>query len=917
MPSIPTGTVTFLFTDIEGSTRLSQDYPDIWERLRMRHHALLQAAIDGNNGYVFQIIGDAFCAAFTTADDALKTASKIQVDLNAEDWGNAPIRVRIGIHTGKADINEKGDYIGYAALSRVQRLMSAGHGGQTLISQATKNLVQNDLPGGLVLRDMGERRLKDLNQPEHIYQVNIPDLPVDFPALKTLDTQSNNLPTQMTPFVGREREIAAVLGLLRNPAVRLVTLTGPGGTGKTRLSLQVAADLLDEFENGVWFVALDSISDPTLVVPAIAATLRVKDRTGASIEQALHDYLAGRKMLLVIDNFEQVVGAASAVGRLLAAAPGVKACISSREVLHLRSEHDYPVPPLGLPETRRRQTLAVLSRYESVALFLQHARAANPAFELDEENAPSVAEICIKLDGLPLAIELAAARSRMFKPRLLLEKLNNRLDLLTGGARDLPQRQRTVRSAIEWSYDLLEPAEKTLFARLGVFKGGWTYEAAEAVCNDGLTLDVLTGLESLLDKSLIRQVDGRNSGTRFAMLETIREYAFEKLARSDELFFIQRRQAEFMEQFLQKVLNALNGPDEATWFSQLDDDLDNVRLAVEWCLANVHLSMVFTAGRLYQYWNQRTNYREPFRWLERGLAVETDIAPLEKAQVLNAVGNLLIEMGEDSRARGYYESALQLFQDVDDPNGIAICLNNLGNIAWHENDFEKARLLYEQCLEIGTQPDSWGHAMVLNNLGSLARIRGDWLEARDYYLRSRKICEKLGAEAGISFADWFLGLLALVQRNLEEAKTRFEIMLKANWMQTNPVMFRLNRGYLAYIQILSGKIEEARPILNDSIEAAREFLEEVPDSTDLCYVLDGKARLELSAGHMERAAQLFGAAWSQRIYGYFYLTNAERPDYESCIEQIRLAIGSEKFDLLFGQGQKMNIRAAIAFSLEE
>ena len=418
----PSGTVTFLFTDIEGSTKLAQGHPDQWETLRARHHAILQSAMDAHNGHVFQIIGDAFCVAFHTAGEALRAALESQVGLQAETWGATPIKVRMGIHTGKADAQADGEYHGYLAMSRVQRLMSAAHGGQVLVSLATEELIRDELPEGISLLDMGEHRLKDLTHPEHIYQVVAPNLSYDFPPLKTLDAQLNNLPSQPTPFVGREREIAAVLGLLRNPDVRLVTLTGAGGTGKTRLSLQEAADLLDEFEHGVWFVELASITDPELVLPTIASTLKVKESAGTTIEQSLQDYLHKKQLLLAVDNFEQVISAAPKIVTLLNTAPKLKIMISSREVLRLRGEHDYPVPPLGLPESKRKQTAAVLAQYEAISLFVQHAQAANPSFILDEENASTVADICSRLDGLPLALELAAARSRLLKPAAMLEK---------------------------------------------------------------------------------------------------------------------------------------------------------------------------------------------------------------------------------------------------------------------------------------------------------------------------------------------------------------------------------------------------------------------------------------------------------------------------------------------------------------
>ena len=401
------------------------------------------------------------------------------------------------------------------------------------------------------------------------------------------------------------------------------------------------------------------------------------------------------------------------------------------------------------------------------------------------------------------------------------------------------------------------------------------------------------------------------------MLETIREYAFEKLTRAQELFLIQQCHAEHVARLLQKIFTALNGPDEASLFTQLDDDLDNLRSAVEWSLAQQHTSLVFQAGRLYQYWNQRTNYREPLGWLERSFMIDSDTSAIDRARALNAAGNLLMELEEDEPARKYYESAIQLFRDNNDQNGIVTCLNNLGNIAWREKNFEKARQLYEQCLVDGREPESWGHAMVLNNLGSLARIRGDWQVSRDYYMHSRNICEKLGAEAGVSFADWFLGLLALAQHNLDEARGHFINELNAGWIQSNPIVLRMIKGYLGYIDLLTGKQEEARPILNEAAQAAGEYVKQIPNSSMVWHIVEAKARLALSDGHFERAARLFGAAWNQREKGSFFLNEAERIDYENCIAEIYNVLGKPGFDILFAQGQILNVKDAIGLALEE
>jgi predicted ATPase/class 3 adenylate cyclase len=913
MSDLPTGTVTFLFTDIEGSTKLAQQYPESMPALLARHNEILNQAVESHNGFIFQVVGDSYAVSFHNANDALNTALQAQRNLHNENWNPAPIKVRMGIHTGAAQVqidNKENKYSGYATLALTQRIMSAGHGGQILLSQATYELVRDRLPENAGLIDMGERRLKDILRPEKIYQLNVPDLPNEFPALKTLDTQLNNLPAQLTPFVGREREITAVLGLMRNPDIRLVTLTGAGGTGKTRLSIQVAAELLDEYEHGVWFVELASISNPELVLPTMASTLKVKESAGTSIEQSLHEYLSKRQLLLVIDNFEQVVSAAPAVGRLLSAAPRVKVLTSSREVLHVRAEHDYPVPPLGLPESKRNQTAAVMAQYEAIALFIQHAQAANPSFELDEENASIVAEICTRLDGLPLAIELAAARSRLLKPSVMLEKLKSRLNVLTGGARDLPQRQQTIRGAIDWSYELLDDAEKILFARLGVFVGGWTVESAEAVCGE----DVLSGLESLLDKSLIRQFEGTSGETRFTMLETIREYAFEKLTQSGELLAIQQAHANDIYTLLDKTKLAEDSPQEGLWFTKLDDDFDNLRSAVEWALTHDQPLVAIRAGAHYTYWVQRSKFREPLGWLERALSGNAVVSLSERASAMRNIGNLITY--DIQRSRKYYESALDLYREAGDQDGVNICLNDMGYMEMMEGNFDKARQLLEQSLA-GQKAGTFSTSITLLNLGWLAMGCGEWQVSRDYYLRVQAICEHFGSDMGLSYSNLHLGILAAVQRDLTQAQIYFENLLKANWLQVNPLARGFMGGGLGYIHVLLGNNADATKLLNASLESAAEFItqDQIPEYFGVAHILEGKARLESSDGRAERVAQLFGVSWTRREKEHYPLTEFERPDYEAVIAQARSAIGDIAFEAAFAKGQEMTLEEAVAFAL--
>ncbi|MEP6776259.1 MAG: adenylate/guanylate cyclase domain-containing protein, partial [Chloroflexota bacterium] len=595
----PGGTVTFLFTDIEGSTRRWETHQQAMQLAFARQEAILRHAIRANGGYAYKMIGDAFQAAFATAPQALQAAIQAQRALHAEQWPSetGDVRVRMALHTGVTD--ERGDdYVG-PPLNRVARLLSAGHGGQVLLTLATQQLLRDNLPASVTLRDMGEYQLRDLIQPERIFQVVAEGLPTDFPPLKTLDNRPNNLPRQATPLVGREKEVEGVAALLRKPDVALVTLTGPGGTGKTRLSLQAAAEALDDFSNGAWFVELAALLEDKLVMPTIAQTLGVKEAAGTLIIDTLKEYLKDKHLLLVLDNFEQVVEAATEVSTLIGACPHLKVLATSRVPLHVRGEKEYAVPPLSTPDLRHLPPVESLTQYEAVRLFIERATDVKADFQVTNDNAPAVAEICVKLDGLPLAIELAAAKVRMLPPQALLARLSSRLKILTGGSRDLPARQQTMRNTIEWGYDLLEERYKQLFRRLAVFSGGRTLEALEAVCNyDGqLQVDALDGAEALLLNSLLQQRErtktmdtGRVSAKetegepRFWMLETIHEYAREKLQESGEADALHRQYALYFMTLAEEAEPHLGAAKQGEWLQRLEDEHDNLRAALDWLL---------------------------------------------------------------------------------------------------------------------------------------------------------------------------------------------------------------------------------------------------------------------------------------------------------------------------------------------
>jgi predicted ATPase/class 3 adenylate cyclase len=758
--SLPRGTVTLLFTDIEGSTRLWADHPQTMHAAVRRHEILLRNAITATGGVVFKTVGDAAYAAFGSALSAVDAAIAGQRAIRAEAWcRSSPLQVRMAMHSGVGE-PYGGDYYGLP-LSRVARLLSAGHGGQILLSLATKELVCEQLPPDAELRDLGSHRLKDLSLPEQIFQLVCAGLPADFPPLQTLSAHRMNLPAQPTALIGREREILEVVRLLRQTDIRLVTLTGPGGTGKTRLALQAAAELLDEFADGVYFVDLAPISNPDLVATAIAQTLSVKESGGRPLIEDLKAYLRERQLLLLLDNFEQILNAATVVATLRAAAPKLTLLITSRTVLHLSGEYEYAVSPLALPDRARLPPIEGLTQYAAVQLFITRAQAAQAGFGVNNATAPAIAEICYRLDGLPLAIELAAARSKLFPAEDLLARLiKSGLATLTGGPRDLPARQQTLRATIAWSYDLLGAAEQRLFARLGVFAGGWTLEAAEVVCGDKETsgqadqqidqtqanslppsllvpLPVLDGLTALLDQSLVRQVEITGE-PRFTMLETIREYALERLVESGQAELLREQHARYFAELARRAEPELHGPSADTWLNRLATERDNLRAVLEWdrtAASDNSVEMAARlAGSLWQYWELR-GYSSENRQLLAGILARTPsttaVQRAVRAKALYAAGRLADFYDDLPAARAYYEEGLTLFGELADKSGIAMTLLMLGWVAAPNQEEGVSARYYEEGLALFRElGDKWGMAEALCSMGIYAWRYGRWTHDR-------------------------------------------------------------------------------------------------------------------------------------------------------------------------------------------
>jgi predicted ATPase/class 3 adenylate cyclase len=905
VPTRPTGTVTFLFTDPDRDEAGDTDYAAAEKNLA-RHDAILRQAIEAHGGYAYKIIRHTFQAAFSTASKAVLAAHDAQRALLAEDWGPYPVHVRMALHTGVTE--ERGDDYYGPILNRVARVMSSGHGGQILLTQATQELLTDAPPPGVGLRHLGEHRLRDLIRPEHIYQLTSPDLPSEFPPLRTLTGKANNLPPQPTLIIGREKEVDACIEMLQRDDVWLVTLTGPGGIGKTRLALQVAAEMLDVFEHGTFFVPLAPITDPSLVASTIAQALDVREVGGQPVLEGLKEYLSDKEVLLVLDNFEQVVGAAALISDLLESAPRLKVLATSRAPLRISSEREMPVPPLRLPDHAHPPAPEQLSQYEAVALFIARAVSVKPDFAINNENAPAVAEICYRLDGLPLAIELAAARVKMLSPAMLLARLDSRLKLLTGGARDLPARQQTLRGTIDWSYGLLEEAEKMLFARLAVFVGGCTLEAAEAVCCDfGVSIldfglegdpksvellplggEVIDLLESLVNKSLVAQIEDEEADLRFTMLETIREYATECMLASGEEGALRRRHAECFLQVAEQALPKLRGPEQTEWMRRLEREHDNFRAALEWTRqttddpsnpkskiqnpkSEVGLRM---ATALWPFWWRRGYLTEGRGRVMAALALIDTEPTLLRSNALYAAGYMACLQRDFEAGRPLLDESLSIRRQLGEKKLIAVSLTGLAQASRLQGDYAEARRLQEESLQIAQElRDPASSASAFNNLGLDHTGLGDYEAARASLEQSLAISRRSGDDWGAATALNNLSLVARARQDYEIAETHAAESL------------RLRRA--------------------------------LGDKFGIAFSLSGLAASASALGEWERAAFLLGATRTLGESLDAYLEPLYYNEYNRCFAATRHELGEATFQAAFERGRHMPLDEALTIALRE
>ena len=871
MVDAPTGTVTFLFTDIEGSTRLLQQLGEGYREVQERHDEILRASIDEADGYVVRTEGDSFFATFTSAVPAIHAAVAAQRALAQQEWPAGPLRVRMGLHTGEG-VLLGGDYLGID-VNRAARIAAAGQGGQILLSESTLALVEHALPEGVTSRDLGAHRLKDIEHPERIHDLVIDGLLTEFPPIRSLGSGATNLPMPRTSFVGRRSEMEGIAALLDQ--TRLLTLTGPGGTGKTRIALEVASRLHGRFKDGASFVSLESVADPTLVTSTIAATLVVRDPSSQDSLEALTRYLRDRNLLLLLDNFEQVVEAGPVVDHLLGAAPGLSILVTSRVPLHLSWEQEYRVPPLTLPDPEAVD-VETAAASESVMLFVERAAAVRPGFRLSEETAGAVAGITARLDGVPLAIELAASRTKILSPDELLARLERRLPLLTGGARDLPERQRTLRSAIAWSYDLLEADERGLFARLAVFAGGWSLAAAEAVCGPGLAVDVLDGLGTLVDDSLVLEGSVSSAETRFRMLETIREFAAEQLDSSGDEEEMHRRHARYMTDLAEEAEPNLTRETQADWFRRLEQEHDNFRVALDWAERTGDADTAARiASPLWRFWQQQGHLAEGRARLERVMAMPGS-------------------GGRDAvRTRG---------------------LGALGGVAYWQGDYEGMEAAWEEAVEIAREIGDPGLiARAIYDYSFVPRVNGDFDGAEALLAETLTVARQAGDRTLIGYATLFLGY-GRVQRGDLGAGMSLVKETVAIARETQDRLFLTEAlGGLSSIEIFTGDVSRAKEHLLEIVRLQTA----AGNRMGLAAVLVPMSMIASHDGRYELAARLNGTADRMREELGGGPPAIAYSTWGDSAEEARRALGRDAYERAWGEGRIMTMDEVVSMFFDD
>jgi predicted ATPase/class 3 adenylate cyclase len=873
---LPSGTVTFLFTDIEGSTRLLQELGERYAEVLAQHRAIIEGASAARGGHTFGTEGDALFIAFAEAAPAVLAAAESQRRLAQARWPEGrEVRVRMGIHTGEATLVGT-DYVGLS-LHHAARLTAAGHGGQVLVSAATAGLVRERAPSDVDLRDLGEHRLRDLAGEERIYQLVAPGVPDRFPPVRTLEGRRVNLPVQLTSFVGRE-ELAQARELLSRS--HLLTLTGPGGTGKTRLALQIAAESSDEFPDGVFFVALDAVRDPDLIPSEVLRAVGLVVPGGRSPQEHLLDHVRARRMLIVLDNFEQILDGAPLVAQLLREAPELKVVVTSRVPLRIYGEQEFGVPALGVPGPDAT-TPEEIARYEAVRLFVERAMAAQPAFRLTPDNADAVADIVRRLDGLPLAIELAASRMRIFPVEALRARLGERLAVLTGGARDLPARQRTLRGAIDWSYDLLDDADRHLFARFAVFAGGGFLPDVEAVCGPASEIgrDVVECVDSLVEKSLLRTDPRAVHEPRFGMLATLQEYAVERLEERGEEEAERRRHALAFLSVVETTEGRLTGPEGRELLDRLEVDHDNLRAALDWAIerGEVEIALRFVAAA-WRFWQIRGHLTEARQRIERVLALEgVDVqSSALQARALGAAGSIAYWLGDNTAANDHYMKALERARASGEDGAIADALYDLSFV-----------------------PTATGLLEIQPEL------------SRPYLVEALQLYERLGDRSGIAKCNWGIAIMAGGEKDLEGSLRHVAIALTTYRDIGDLFGLGWSLHLKAMVDTVLGRSEDVRR----GIAEALPIFAASQDDTGIMGIILDAAVLAAREGDDERHWRLRGSVEGLRRATGAEVLFADIPALEWVLRE--RPSGDPEVDRAWEAGEAMTLEEAIAYALGE
>lgn len=877
------GTVTFLFTDIEGSTKLIHRLGDEYENILSDHHHILRNVITKFGGEEQDNAGDGFFIVFDKVKNAVESAAEIQRIFSTHHWGNGiQLKVRMGIHTGEVKKNETG-FVGLE-VHRASRISAAGHGGQVLISESTKVLVSNDLPDGVSIKDLGEFNLKDFEKPVKIFQLEIDSLQNSFPPLKSHSVKKSNLNNHITNLIGREKETTDIKKLLFDNNIRLITLTGPGGTGKTSLAFSICKSMISCFDDGVYAVALESLTDYSLVSHAISQALGLVECPTKPILNTLTEFLKDKKMLLLLDNFEQILSAAGIISEILESCHDVKFLVTSRTVLRIKHETEYFIMPLAFPKDTEIKDNGTFSQYSAVRLFSERAKSVNPDFKITPENINDIAEICKKLDGLPLAIELASARTKLFTPKMILSRLGNKFNILKSSSKKYSERHQTLKQAISWSYELLTEGEKKIFRWMSVFSGGFSFEAAENIF-PGMKKqipDITDGIEALIDKSLLRRKDDSNDEPRFYMLETIREFSSECIE-EDEKDILMTLYVNYYLSLAEEAEPYLSKEGMEYWLNKLEHDEFNLRKslnhAFEYKNSDTALRM---CGALLKYRIIRGNLVEGLREIMKAIDMPGDnMTCTFRAKALNAAGTIVHEISDYRNSLKLLEESVSIYKKLNDEKGIAVVLNNMSWVNIHLGNVKEGKKICMEALDLNLKLNNLsGIAVAKNNLAWLAFQQGEFEKAVSYNIENENIRIQTGDSRGIAFAKinraWAEIMLGRFEEAFNSLEMAVEIILDLKDRQLNAWANNIKAAYYHAM----GDFESSESCLNKSMIT----MKEIGNKWVICYetvwlghVMFDKGDYESAKVLLKEGAELFkineskwGSALSFLYYGYLF-----------------------------------------------